>query len=133
MKRLNRRAAANVDVAFVGIAQRVSVHFLGADTSHPYTSMTFRPTEILKGSTLSSYGDIEVWTYGGSYVDLPAGRQLLNPAGIARGFYQERCISYRRRISTCLNWTASVSWPPMTRWCRLTARKCELATFSRRG
>jgi hypothetical protein len=79
------RFFANIDVAFVGIAQRVTVQFFGEDHSHPYTRMTFRPTEILKGATLSSYGDIDVWTYGGSYIDLPSGRQTLNPAGIARG------------------------------------------------
>ena len=77
---------ASVDVAFVGIAQSVSVRFLGNDHDHPYTCMTFRPSEILKGgSALASNGDVEVWTYGGSYIDSPAGRQPLNPAGIASG------------------------------------------------
>jgi hypothetical protein len=74
---------AHIDLAFVGSADTVAVQFLGQDHDHPFTRMTFRPTEIIKGS-LSLSNTVDVWTYGGTYVDRPAGREVLNPAGIAR-------------------------------------------------
>ena len=75
---------ANLTLAFIGTLEDVSPEFVDEGKTELYTRLTFRPTEFLKGvSTNTPAGTVDVWAYGGTYLETPGGRIPRHPADVA--------------------------------------------------
>ena len=79
---------ASVDVAFIGSLLSVSPEFVGDDTDHVFTRMTFKVHEAIKhtgpGSVPTS---IDVWKSGGTYVETVNGHRPRRPAPVGRALH----------------------------------------------
>ena len=77
---------SNLTLAFIGTLEDVSPEFVDERKTELYTRLTFRPTDFIKGvSPSGESGTIDVWTYGGTYLETPGGRVPRRPADAAEG------------------------------------------------
>lgn len=80
-----------VAVAFSGTLQSVATQFLDGENRRAlYTRLTFKPIEVFVGHpTLGVDGTLDVWQYGGSYIETDSGPRATKPSLLAASMRSE--------------------------------------------